>query len=403
MDPRRFGSSTFGAVRENGFAWFDPSPLPLDLDLDHQTWLALSRADDALGRLAGVGRVLRNKDTLVRLYFMKEALASSRIEGTQAELKSAFQVDARPQAQRYFPEVATVLRVVRAIEYGFERVRIDGRISVDLALSLHQKLFNEHGGIVRDHPVWVGSPTDRPETADYVPPLPQRLDEALASWEAFADSRSDLPPLIRAAMLHYQFLTIHPFRDGNGRVARILVPLFLSAQGRLPEPLLYLSPYLESRRREYYDRLQAVRERGEIEQWIQFFLTAVEEQARDGVDRAERLLDLMDRYREDLAGSRSRSIEVVDLIFQHAVVSAALVRDSLDMSHQGALNLIRGLERRGWLTPTESVGRGGARYWLAPEVIEAVEAPTAPADQPSTDGNIHDAVHGSTRSLSAQG
>lgn len=378
MDPTRFAGSRFGTVRQNGFAWFDPSPLPTTLDLDRETWLALSRADDALGRLAGVGRVLRNKDTLVRLYFMKEALASSRIEGTQAELKSAFQADARPQARRYFPEVATVLRVVRAIEFGFEEVEREGRVTTQLALSLHRRLFEGSGGVIRDHPVWVGSPTDRPETADYVPPLPDRLNSAMASWEDFATSNAELPPLIRAAMLHYQFLTIHPFRDGNGRVARILVPLFLSAEGRLPEPLLYLSPYFETRRRDYYDRLQAVRERGEIQQWIQFFLTAVEEQARDGVDRAERLLDLMDRYREELAGSRSRSIEVVDLLFQHAVVSAALVRDALDMSHQGALNLIRGLERRGWLVPTDSVGRGGAHYWLAQEVIDAVETSPDP-------------------------
>jgi Fic family protein len=305
---------------------------------------------------------------------MKEALASSRIEGTQAELKSAFQADARPQMQSRFPEVATVLRVVDAIQHGLDEVRQAGHVSVAIALSVHRKLIQgEHGGTIRDHAVWVGSPTDRPHNADYVPPVPERLEAALAAWEQFAQERNDLPPLVRAAMLHYQFLTIHPFHDGNGRVARILVPLFLAAEGRLPEPLLYLSPYLELRRREYYDRLQIVRERGDIEQWIQFFVTAVEAQARDGVDRGERLLDLLDRYRNELAGSRSRSSEVVDLLFSHAVISTAMVRDALGVSHQGALNLIRGLENRGWLVPSATSGRGGAQYWIAVEVVDAVE------------------------------
>lgn len=377
MDPTRFESERFGVVRNDdakGFSWFDPSPLPLDIELSRSTVNALSQADDALGRLAGVGRLLRNKDTLVRLYSMKEALASSRIEGTQAELQTAFQADAKPQMRSRFPEAGTVLSVYSAIEHGMAEVRDAGQISIKLALSVHARLMrDDFGGSMRDQAVWVGSPTDRPQSADYVPPVPERLDAALAAWEHFAQSPSDLPPLIRAAMLHYQFLTIHPFRDGNGRVARILVPLFLAAEDRLPEPLLYLSPYFEAKRRRYYDRLQIVRERGDIEQWIQFFLTAVEAQARDGVVRGERLLDLMDHYREELAGSRSRSIEVVDLLFEHAVISAAIVRDALDISHQGALNLIRGLEKRGWLVASPATGRGGAKYWFAVEVIDAVE------------------------------
>lgn len=386
MDPVRFVSDRFGSVRYDGFAWFDPAPLPDDLELDSATWMALSRADDALGRLAGVARLLRHKDTLVNLYCIKEALASSRIEGTQAELKTALQVEARPQVQRHFPEVVTVLNLARAMGTGMARVRDDGRVTVGLMLALHKLLVPDDGGVVRDHNVWVGSPTDRAETADFVPPIPSRVRAALDEWEGFAAATSSLlPPLIRAAMLHYQFLTIHPFHDGNGRVARILVPLYLAAQGRLPEPLLYLSPYFEKRRREYADRLQAVRERGEIQEWIQFFLTAVEEQAKDGVDRAERLLDLMDRYRDELAGSRSRSVEVVDLLFRTPVLSATEVRTTLNMSHQGALNLIRGLEKRGWLVPTPSKGgRGGGQVWLAQEVFDAVDGPPQKPPPPMT-------------------
>ena len=173
--------------------------------------------------------------------------------------------------------------------------------------------------------------------------------------------------------MHYQFLTVHPFLDGNGRAGRLLVLLFLAAESRLPVPLLYLSPFFEARRREYYDRLQAVRERGELQAWIQFFLTAVEAQANDGVDRAARLLDLRERYRTELAGSRNRASEVVELLFENPVITAAIVRDALQVSNQGALNLIRSLQARNWLVRLANVGRGGARMWLAVDVYNSIE------------------------------
>ncbi len=379
MDPVKFVSSDFGQLRQaedDRFRWFDPAPLPRSTVLDNQTLLALSRADEALGRLAGVGRMLRNPRLLMRPYAMKEALASARIEGTQAELQEVFEAEARPNRQPRYAEVQVVSRYLRALEQGLDLVSAAGRLDFSTVAAVHATLLGGEqplAGNLRDRPVWLGSPTDRPETAEFVPPVGAAMTAALDDWSEYVASPPDLPPLVRAAIVHYDFLTVHPFLDGNGRAGRLLVLLFLAAEGRLPVPLLYLSPFFEIRRREYYDRLQAVRERGEIQSWIQFFLTAVEAQANDGVDRAERLLDLRERYRAELAGSRNRASEVVELLFENPVITAALVREALRISNQGALNLIRSLQARSWLAPLRNAGRGGARLWLAVDVYNSIE------------------------------
>jgi Fic family protein len=205
------------------------------------------------------------------------------------------------------------------------------------------------------------------------------MHRALASWVDFLENPPRLPVLIRAALMHYQFLTVHPFLDGNGRVGRMFILLFLKSESRLTVPLLYVSPYFATRRREYFDRLQAVRERGEIQQWLQFFLTAVASQAEDGVIRARELLDLREMYRAELSTSRSRAIEIVELLFTNPIITTALIRRTLEITTQGALNLIRAIESRGWLIEAGSSGRGGATRWLARDVygiISREEDPT---------------------------
>jgi len=175
--------------------------------------------------------------------------------------------------------------------------------------------------------------------------------------------------------MHYQFETIHPFLDGNGRIGRLLIGLLLHQQGRLTTPLLYLSGYLETHRREYYERLQAVRERGEIQQWLQFFLTAVQRQAEDGVDRAGQLVHVREEYVIAAARSRSRIGEVVPLILANPFVTVRRVEVALKITNQGARNLIRDAESRGWLQPFPVRGRGRRQYWVARQVFEIIEAP----------------------------
>jgi Fic family protein len=233
-------------------------------------------------------------------------------------------------------------------------------------------------GAFRKGPVWIGSPTDSPENAVYVAPLESEMLEAWKDWEEFANNSVRLPVLVQCALLHYQFETIHPFLDGNGRVGRLLIVFFLIHRGVLPAPLLYISSYLEEYRREYYERLQAVRERAEIQEWLQFFLTAVAVQAEDAVVRAERLHDLRENYRSQLAGSRSRAVEVVDLLFVNPFVTVRGVANTLGVTPQGASNLVRQLEDRGWLQLVGQFGRGGRNNWVAPEVFDAVSDPAPP-------------------------
>ena len=317
----------------------------------------------------------------MRPYITREALASSRIEGTQASLSEVLQADAT-EGLAPSGDVHEVWNYRAAMDAGLARLGelpLVARLVTDIHGILMEGVRGEGRapGEFRRLPVWIGSPTDTPENAIFVPPFPPEVREAWRDWEEFANSTPRMPALVQCALLHYQFETIHPFLDGNGRLGRLLVVFFLIHRNVLPAPLLYVSAYLEQHRREYYERLQAVRERGEIQEWLQFFLTAMAVQAEDAILRAERLNDLRESYRAQLAGSRSRAVEVVDVLFVNPFVTARLVEARLGVTNQGALNLIRQLEAKGWVQQIGTVGRGGRNLWVAAEVYAAVSEPPA--------------------------
>ena len=384
MDPTRFSSDEFGDVRREGvpFWYFEPKPLLRVLALEPETVMVLSQADDALGRLASAGRFLPDPTLFVRPYIRREALASSRIEGTQASLSDVFRAEASGEEARD-ENVREVLNYIAAVDHGsklLSRLPVSQRLIRELHRVLMTGVRGHDRGVGRwrrSH-VFVGAPADSPETAVFVPPLPPSLPALLTDWERFANEDPRLPVLVQCALLHHQFETIHPFMDGNGRVGRLLVVFFLMAKARLPTPLLYISPYLEERRREYYDRLQAVRERGEIQEWIQFFLHGVTVQAEDAVLRSQSLFDLRERYRAELRGTRSRAAEVVDLLFENPFLTTRRAIAALGITNQGALKLIRSLEGRGWLREIGGFGRGGLTYWLASDVFDTLNTSEAP-------------------------
>jgi Fic family protein len=353
--------------------------MPRALHLSLDTIMALSSADNALGRLASAGRYLQDPALFVRPYMTREALSSSRIEGTEASLSEVLQAEAVGDS-REDSDVREVQNYIAAFDHGLQRLP-QIPISQRLMSELHGVLMrgvrgrDKRPGELRNIPVYLGSPTDSAETAIFVPPLAPSLPGLLSDWERFANEPPKLPILVQCALLHYQFETIHPYIDGNGRLGRLMIVLYLRERGLLPAPLLYVSAYLEEHRREYYDRLQAVRERGEIDQWIQFFLTAVKVQSEDAAERAVTLFELRESYRAQLAGTRSRAIEVVDMLFQNPFVTARSVSTKLSVTTQGALNLIRALERKSWLSEIGTVGRGGRVYWFAPEVFGVLEQP----------------------------
>lgn len=383
MEPTRYRAPEFGeAAREPGnkhaFWYFKPAFVPRALPLSSATIRTLSEADTSLGRLQGLGHLIRDPQLMVGPYLTREAVASSRIEGTHTSLSEVMQAGVSNTARN--EDIAEVERYVAATHQGYELAETIP-IAQRMILELHATLLagvrgaDKLPGEFRRSPVWVGSPTDTPDNALYVPPLPGDLPELLTDWERFVNEPGDQPTLIRCALMHYQFETIHPFLDGNGRIGRLLINLLLMEEGRLTTPLLYTSGYLEAHRDEYYERLQAVRERGEIQEWLQFFLTAVRRSADDAVDRAEQLVAAREEYIADTARVRSQLPAMIGMIFSNPFLNVARVENALGLSNQGARNLIREAERRGWVTPIGSSGRGGRMHWVASRVLEIIESP----------------------------
>jgi Fic family protein len=383
MERSRYRAPKWGRVistgGRHGYDTFVPAALPRTLDLTLDTVYVMSEADAALGRLAGAGRLLPDPHLLVTPYLRREALASARIEGTQATLSDVFAAAAGVPHEASDDAVREVTNYVAALRHGVDRLA---------ALPLSLRLLREcHGlllrgvrgaektpGEFRRSQNWIGSPDNRPDTAVFVPPHVDAMTDALDDWERFVhDPDPRLPMLVRAALLHYQFETIHPFLDGNGRLGRLLVVLYLVQQGRLPAPLLYLSAYFEDHRDEYYDRLQGVRERGEVDAWLRFFLVGVAQQAGDAVRRTEDLIDVRERLRDRVRGTRSRAPDVVDLLFDYPIVTVGIVAERLGISPQGAVKLLRSVAASGSLRPV-GTGRGARTKWYADEVLQVLLA-----------------------------
>jgi Fic family protein len=344
--------------------------------------MLLSEADAALGRLAGSGRLLPDPHLLVNAYITREAVSSSRIEGTQASVTEVFDAAVTGETKR--GDIREVRNYVAALQHGMRRLKDDGfPISLRLIKEMHKILLTDvrgqdkTPGEFRTSQNWINSPDNRPETATFVPPPVHEMWQALDDWEKYLhDGTPRLPLLVRCALLHYQFETIHPFLDGNGRLGRLFIVLYLTDRGRLPAPLLYLSSYFDQRKSDYYDRLQYVRERGEITEWLQFFLDGVAVQANDAVERAEQLSDLREDYRARLRGG-GRAHLVVDLLFANPILTVRHVMDSLDVSQPGASNLLRRLGAEGIV---QEVGTGpGVRHrWVCRDVLKVLDPESGP-------------------------
>ncbi len=378
VDPQNFVDSEFGgpgSVRgpaNYAFTAYFPKSLPRTLSLDPETTVALSDADRAIGRLAGSGRLLKNPLLLADLYVRREALASTRIEGTQATLDDVLEAETGGTVGA---DVQEVLNYVNALHAGIEAINTGSALDLDLINALHRIVLtgvrgeDKRPGEIRQRPNWIGS--NDPATARFVPPPHTELPAGLADWVAFGAEDVVMPPLIRCALLHYQFETLHPYLDGNGRLGRLLIVLFLMKNGHLPAPLLYVSTYFEHNKEEYYDTLQGVRERGDVQAWLKYFLNAVAVQANDAVRRSERLLDLGDDYRGRLAGSRTRAHELVDSLLASPWITTQHVRVLLGVTSTGATNLLRQLETAGILQPAPRVP-GRSSRWIAHEVMTAI-------------------------------
>lgn len=377
MDSAQYDDTVFGSARRtggrHGYVAFFPKPLPRQVPISSENLMRIADAEAALGRLAGAGRLLPDPNLLVQPYLRREALASTRIEGTQASLIEVF--DAEAGDEPLGADVEEVVNYVRAMELGLRRLE---------TLPLSTRLIREMHGVIlagvrgrerqpgelRTTQNWIGSAGATPASATFVPPPPDELAGLLTDLEYFVHEDPQLPPLVQAALVHYQFETIHPFLDGNGRLGRLLIVFFLVVRERLPSPLLSLSPFFEARRETYYDALQGVRERGDLDSWLALFLDGVSTQANDALARAERLSDLRERYRVWVqAKTRGGANRLVDLVFEQPVVNAGTVQRRLGLSRPSALNALRQLEDLGVLVAGAEGPRGQLR-WRAQEVLQ---------------------------------
>lgn len=384
MELEGYRSTSFGEARRtpgrHGYVAYFPAPIPRALGLPHSTVRLLGDAEGELGQLAGISRLLPNPDLLLRPYLLREALSSTRIEGTQASMAEVFEVDAAGDAPN--ADVEEVVNYVAAMRWGLERLD-ELPLSTRLLCEMHRRLMDGvrgrelAPGELRTSQNWIGAPGSTVETAQFVPPPPDELAKLLADWERFANEEPELPLLVQNALLHSQFETIHPFLDGNGRLGRLLLAFFLVARGRLGMPLLYLSSYVERHRQAYYDALQTIRETGDPIPWVELFLTAVKTQAGDAVRRAQQIVELREQYRQIAAAmGTTNALALVDLICENPIVTTRAIEGRLGVSRPTALRLLRRMEERGVLKEGAEGVRGQRRY-VALAMMDAISADAA--------------------------
>jgi len=363
-----------------GYEAFIPGPLPPALTWAPDLVRILSAADRAVGQLAGEGRHLPNPHLLIRPFVKREAVLSSRIEGTQSTLGELLRADAGAAVERSPRDLREVANYVAALEYGLERLDTLP-LSLRLIREIHARLLagvrgdQATPGEFRRSQNWIGPPGCTPSDASYVPPPPREMMASLADWETFLQDTS-LPPLAHIAALHYQFEAIHPFLDGNGRVGRLLITMFLVERSILPTPLLYLSAFFEATRQDYYDRLRGVTERGEWEGWLGYFLSGVARQAEDALSRAQRINNLLGEWRQAVSGSGSKvPAGVIDLLSENPYWMVNRVAGRLGVAYTTAQRAVEKLLSLSILTQTSEAKRG--RVYCAQPILDILEEPAS--------------------------
>jgi Fic family protein len=385
MDSRDFQSDQAGRLTKGpaGYWAFVPAPLPPPIEYTSELAVLLSQADAALSELSGLGSYLPNPDLLIAPYVSREAVASSRIEGTQADLSDLMLFDIEPALTEPSSDVLEVRNYVNALNRG---VRLLGKLPLSnrLVREIHRTLMRDvrghekTPGEFRRSQNWIGAPGSSLETATYVPPPhePEMLD-CLAAWEQFVNLRGTMPELIQCALIHEHFEAIHPFLDGNGRVGRLLITLFLIERKRLSKPLLYLSDYIERHGEDYYLLLQRIRTHGDWNAWFRYFLTAVRDTARGALRQSRSIIRLRDRYRAKLK-KEHRALVLLDELFINPYTTIARAADRLGVTPPTAGKTIAALEKAGMLK--ETTGREWGRVWIARPILDVVES-TPAADE----------------------
>jgi Fic family protein len=340
--------------------------------------LALSRADAALSELSIAGEQLPNPHLLIAPYLRQEAVLSSRIEGTQTTLSELLMDEvAIAPAQRDPGDLREVRNYIEALEYGIARLN-ELPLSLRFVRELHERLMQGVRGAhvtpgeFRRSQNWIGPPGSSLANATYVPPPVDEMNKALNDWELFLHDRTSLPDLVQCALVHEHFEAIHPFLDGNGRVGRLLITLFLIERRRLTQPLLYLSAYIEAHRSDYYDALLRVCTEGDWRSWLLFFLRGVQETGVQAAKQARDIIGIREEYRQKVWG-RPKALALVDEVLRSPYVTVAEAQRVLGVSNPTARTAVQVLVAAGLLR--EVGDRRWRRLYVARPVLDVLEAP----------------------------
>jgi Fic family protein len=366
-----------------GYRAFIPAPLPPNPPLDMSSLQApLGRANLALGRLDGIVDVIPDPDFFVAMYVRREAVLSSQIEGTQSTLEDLLEVELEPDDRRDQTDVGEIVNYVRAMKHGLGRLD-DLPLSLRLLREIHGELLRDgrgsHAtpGAFRETQNWIGPAGAPLSQATFVPPPPHELGGTLSSFERFLHEDPD-DHLIQAGLAHAQFETIHPFLDGNGRVGRLLITLLLVHRGVLRQPLLYLSHHFKRNRAEYYDRLTAIRQRGDWEGWMLFFLEGVATTADEAKRTAEQIFAMREQHRSlVIENAGPNGLKLLSELFRQPLINVRTATTVLDVTFPTANKLVARFEELGLLR--EMTGRSRARLFRYEPYMRLF-------DDPATDG-----------------
>ncbi len=381
MKPEDFKTTAAGEVIQSrkGYWTFIPDPLPPSIRWSSSLISAVGAAERALGKLDSLASTLPSAHILVRPFIRREAVLSSRIEGTRASLNDIYIYEATQLSYlASTTDVREVHNYVKALDYGLERLS-SLPVSLRLIREMHTVLME---GVRGDHLTqgefrrsqnWIGPPGSTLESARFVPPPVDEMQKALDELERFIHASSDLPRLVQAALIHYQFEAIHPFLDGNGRIGRLLVILLITEWGLLSHPWLYLSAYFEAYRKEYYDHLLAVSQTGAWEAWLDFFLKGIHVQAEDAVAQIHRLQQTRHTYHDLVKNERAadRLMQAIDVLLERPILSIRQLEGAMDIPFRSAQRYIEKLEQLGILR--EVTGRSRNRVYQANVILSILE------------------------------
>ena len=356
---------------------FVPNPLPPKIEFDEELVLILSKAEEKLGKLSGVCLTLPSPNLLIIPYLRKEAIMSTRIEGTRISMQEVLLSEAKEKEEKT-KDAQEVINYINTVNYALTKIE-NSPINLELIKEMHKVLMeNVRGdekapGEFREVQNWIGSELSKVSDANFVPPNPEAVPKLMEDLIEYLNTEHNVSVLIRCALMHYQFETIHPFCDGNGRIGRSLITVYLCKKKKIIKPLLYISEFFEKHRLEYNELLLRTGQTGKFENWIKFFLKAVEVQSEDALVRAHKLLDLREAYRKRVQREAQSSdiLNIIDYLFSNPFITVKKAQMILDVTYPTAKKYMEKLAEYEILKETNRLQR--EKTFVAHEIYEIIK------------------------------